>query len=153
MLVVEVEFIHTGTIFLVIFLHWLVVLLFAGVCVRVHVGVNSACVHAYMHVHCADQHACWLDKPIGSKYIICTTVILWHSHGMLVVYTDIQYMEQNTTNCRKKIFKRSVNSLHFITTLKTTFLQRFVCKSCLVISVIMFKESRTQKTPKMVHEM
>lgn len=111
------------------------------------------CTCACIHVHCVDKHTCWPDKAIGSKYIICTTVILWHLHGMLVVYTDIQYMEQNTTNCRNKVIKRSMNSLQFITTLKNTFLQRFICELCLVIPVILLKESRTQKTPKIVHEM
>jgi hypothetical protein len=110
------------------------------------------CMCACMHVHCVDQHTCWPDKPIGSKYIIRTTVILWHIHGMLVVYTDCQYMEQNR-NCRKKIFKRSINFLQFTTTLKNTFLQWFICKLCLVIPDVLLKESRTKKTPKMVHEM
>ena len=146
MLVVEVKFICTGTIFLAIFLHCLVVLLLAGVCVYVDVG--CAC----MHVRCVYQHICWPDKPIGSKYIIRTKVILWHIHGMLVVYTDCQYMEQNR-NRRKKIFKRSINSLQFITTLKNTFLQWFICKLCLLVPVVLLKKSRTKKTPKMVHEM
>ena len=135
--------------FLAMFLHWLVVLLLAGVCVCRCKQCTCACIH----VHCVDKHTCWPDKAIGSKYIICTTVILWHLHGMLVVYTDIQYMEQNTTNCRNKVIKRSMNSLQFITTLKNTFLQRFICELCLVIPVILLKESRTQKTPKIVHEM